>query len=64
MISKNTTFTIGSKFIILLANFALVVFTTQRWGSEGRGEIALVFANISLTKILRTEEQFLLTKRD
>ena len=51
MLSKNTTFTIGSKFIILLANFALVVFSTQRWGSEGRGEIALVIANISIITI-------------
>ena len=48
MLSKNTTITIATKFIILLANFALVVFTTQIWGSEGRGEIALVIANISI----------------
>lgn len=51
MLSKNTTLTIVTKFIILLANFALVVFTTQIWGSEGRGEIALVFANISIITI-------------
>lgn len=51
MLSKNTAFTIGSKFIILLANFALVVFTTRIWGSEGRGEISLVLANVSIISI-------------
>jgi O-antigen/teichoic acid export membrane protein len=51
MLSKNTTLTILTKFIILLANFALVVFSTQIWGSEGRGEIALIFANISIISI-------------
>jgi len=51
MLTKNTTFTIGSKVIILLTNFALVVFTTHLWGSNGRGEIALVIANISIITI-------------
>jgi len=51
MLSKNTTLTIIAKFVILLANFALVVFTTRMWGSEGRGEIALVLANISIITI-------------
>ena len=51
MLSKNTTLTIIAKFLILLANFALVVFTTRIWGSEGRGEIALVLANISIITI-------------
>jgi O-antigen/teichoic acid export membrane protein len=51
MLSKNSTFTIGSKFIILLANFVLVVFSTRIWGSEGRGEIALVLANVSIITI-------------
>jgi O-antigen/teichoic acid export membrane protein len=51
MLSRNTTLTIVTKFIILLANFTLVVFTTRIWGSEGRGEIALVFANISVITI-------------
>jgi O-antigen/teichoic acid export membrane protein len=51
MLSKNTTFTIGSKLIILIANFALVVFSTHIWGSEGRGEIALVLANVSIISI-------------
>ncbi len=51
MLSRNTTQTIFSKFIILLANFGLVVFTTRIWGSEGRGEIALVIANVSIISI-------------
>lgn len=51
MLSKNTTFTIVTKFGILLANFVLVVFSTRIWGSEGRGEIALVIANISIITI-------------
>lgn len=51
MLSKNTTLTIFSKFLILLVNFTLVVFSTRIWGSEGRGEIALVIANISIITI-------------
>jgi len=51
MLSRNTTITIGSKFIILLSNFALVVFSTNIWGSEGRGVIALVLANVTIITI-------------
>ena len=51
MLSKNTTFTIVTKLIILLVNFVLVVFSTRIWGSEGRGEIALVLANVSIITI-------------
>jgi len=47
MLSRNTTLTIITKFLILLANFGLVLFTTRTWGSEGRGEIALVIANVA-----------------
>jgi O-antigen/teichoic acid export membrane protein len=52
MLLKNTTLTIISKFIILLANFLIVVFTTQIWGSNGRGEIALIIADIAIISIL------------
>jgi O-antigen/teichoic acid export membrane protein len=48
MLSGNTIITIASKFIILLLNFALVVFSTHLWGSAGRGEIALIIAYISV----------------
>ena len=37
--------------MILLANFALVIFSTHIWGSEGRGIIALVMANVSIIVI-------------
>lgn len=51
MLSKNTTLTIMTKFGILVSNFVLVVFSTRIWGTEGRGEIALVLANISIIGI-------------
>ncbi len=51
MLSKNTTLTIMTKFGILVSNFILVVFTTRIWGTEGRGEIALVLTNISIISI-------------
>jgi O-antigen/teichoic acid export membrane protein len=51
MLSRNTTITIAAKSLILLVNFALVVFSTHIWGSTGRGEIALVMANISIITI-------------
>jgi O-antigen/teichoic acid export membrane protein len=54
MLSKNAIITIGSKFIILFANFLTVVITTQILGSEGRGETALIIANISLITILNS----------
>jgi O-antigen/teichoic acid export membrane protein len=49
---KNTVITILCKFTILLTNFLLVVVTTHLWGSSGRGEIALVIANIAIITIL------------
>ena len=51
MLSKNTIITIASKFVILLANFALVIFSTHIWGSEGRGIIALVMADVAIIVI-------------
>lgn len=51
MISKESSVTIISKATILLVNFLLVIFTAQIWGSEGRGEIALIMANISIIVI-------------
>ena len=40
--------TIAGKSAILLLNFAVVVFSTQLWGTEGRGVIALFMANLGL----------------
>ena len=37
-----------TKVLILLLNFAAVIFTTQMWGSEGKGFIAIFAADISL----------------
>jgi O-antigen/teichoic acid export membrane protein len=51
MLSKDNLFTIFSKGLILLVNFFIVVFTARIWGSEGRGEIALVIANVSIIAI-------------
>jgi O-antigen/teichoic acid export membrane protein len=51
MLNRITVSTIAVKFIILLINLLLVVFSTHIWGSEGRGEIALVLANISIITI-------------
>lgn len=51
MLSKNTIYTIGSKLVILLVNFGLVIFSTHLWGSEGRGELALVISSVSIITI-------------
>ena len=52
MLLQKSLFTIISKTTILLVNFSLVIFTSQIWQSEGRGEIAFVMANITLITIL------------
>ncbi len=52
MLNKNTLFTITTRFVILLCNFALVVVSTRLFGSEGRGVISLVIANVSIIIIL------------
>ncbi|TVQ20532.1 MAG: hypothetical protein EA361_00060 [Bacteroidetes bacterium] len=44
--------TIISRSIIVLSSFGLVVMSTQLFGSEGRGIIALIIANISIIVIL------------
>jgi O-antigen/teichoic acid export membrane protein len=51
MFNRITISTIAGKFIILLINLLLVVFSAHIWGSEGRGEIALVLANVSIITI-------------
>jgi len=47
-LKNNIIQTIASKSAILLLNFAVVVFSTRLWGTEGRGAIALFMANLSL----------------
>lgn len=47
-IDKDFVSTVLAKVLILLLNFAAVIFTTQMWGSEGKGFIAIFAADISL----------------
>jgi hypothetical protein len=47
-IDKDFIVTASTKLLILLLNFAAVIFTTQMWGSEGKGFIAIFAADISL----------------
>ena len=37
-----------SRFLILALNFGLVIFTTNFWGSEGKGIISLVIADLAI----------------
>jgi O-antigen/teichoic acid export membrane protein len=50
--SKNAILTVLSKSVILLVNFLIVVVTAHLWGTSGRGEIALILANIAIISIL------------
>lgn len=47
-LDKDFIVTASTKLLILLLNFAAVIFTTQMWGSEGKGFIAIFVADISL----------------
>lgn len=40
--------TFVSRFLILILSFALVVFSTNVWGSEGKGTISIVIANSAI----------------
>jgi len=51
MLSKNSQITIVSKVVIMLTNFATVILSSHLWGTEGRGEISLVMADISIIAI-------------
>lgn len=37
-----------SRFLILLLSFGLVIFSTQYWGSDGKGTISIVIANAAM----------------
>ena len=50
-LKKNIVVTILSKSLILLLNFAVVVMTTQLWGADGRGAVAIFVADLSLISI-------------
>lgn len=40
--------TFFSRFLILILNFGLVIYTTNQWGSEGKGTISLMVADLTL----------------
>ncbi len=50
-LKSNIIATILSKSLILLLNFAVVVLTTQLWGADGRGAVAIFVADLSLISI-------------
>ncbi len=52
MLSRETIFTIITRTVVLITNFALVVISTHLWGDEGRGLIALIIADVSIIVIL------------
>ncbi len=52
IVSKKTLSTIVARSAALLINFLLVVFTARVWGSEGRGLIALIMADVAIIVIL------------
>ncbi|WP_313093395.1 polysaccharide biosynthesis C-terminal domain-containing protein [Chryseobacterium flavum] len=39
--------TFVSRFLILILSFGLVIFSTNMWGSEGKGIISIVVANVA-----------------
>lgn len=47
---KQKTFlqTFLSRFLILVFNFGLVIYSTNVWGSEGKGSISIVIADLAL----------------
>ena len=40
--------TFFSRFLILILSFGLVIFSTNIWGSEGKGTISIVIANVAI----------------
>ena len=50
-LKTNIIETILSKSLILLLNFAVIVATTQLWGADGRGAVAIFVADLSLVSI-------------
>jgi len=40
--------TFVSRFLILILSFGLVIFSTQYWGSEGKGMISIMIANAAI----------------
>ena len=43
--------TFVSRFLILILSFGLVIYSTNMWGSEGKGTISIVVANAAAVKL-------------
>jgi O-antigen/teichoic acid export membrane protein len=52
IVPRKAVLTTVTKIAILFVNFLIVAVTARLWGSSGRGEMALVIANISIINIL------------
>ncbi len=52
MLSRETIFTIITRFVVLISSFTLVVISSRFWGDEGRGLIAIIITDVSLIVIL------------
>lgn len=48
MINKTTIQTFLSRFLILILNFGLVIYSTNMWGSEGKGVISIITADLAI----------------
>lgn len=48
MIQLKVVQTFISRFVILILSFGLVIFSTNMWGSEGKGTISIVVANLAI----------------
>lgn len=48
MKQNNIVSTFISRFLILILNFGLVIYTTNKWGSEGKGVISIVIADLTI----------------
>ncbi|MCJ8154520.1 polysaccharide biosynthesis C-terminal domain-containing protein [Chryseobacterium sp. SSA4.19] len=48
MKQKTILKTFISRFLILLLNFGLVIYSTNMWGSEGKGVISIVIADLTI----------------
>lgn len=40
--------TFVSRFLILILNFGLVIYSTNQWGSTGKGEISIIIADLTI----------------
>jgi len=48
VINKTTIQTFLSRFLILILNFGLVIYSTNMWGSEGKGVISIITADLAI----------------